>query len=61
MMGFEIFPAELYHLTSIPSLTTTSDLVRIIAMSLGICVFAALIPAIYASATTPAASLRDEN
>ena len=61
MMGFDIFPAELYHLTSIPSLTTTSDLVRIVTMSLGICIFAAVIPAIYASATTPAESLRNEN
>ena len=61
MMGFEIFPAELYHLTSIPALTTASDLVRIITMSLGICVFAALIPAIYAAATTPAESLRSDN
>ena len=61
IMGVEVFPAELYHLTSIPALTTGSDLVRIVMMSLCICVFAALIPAIYASATTPATSLRSEN
>ena len=61
IMGVEVFPAELYHLTSIPALTTASDLVRIVTMSLCICVFAALVPAIYASATTPATSLRSEN
>ncbi|MBR6471170.1 MAG: ABC transporter permease, partial [Victivallales bacterium] len=61
MMGVEIFPAELYHLTSIPALTTASDLARIITMSLGICILAAVVPAIYASATTPADSLRNEN
>ena len=61
VMGVEVFPAELYHLTSIPALTTAGDLMRIILMSLGICVFAALVPAIYASATTPATSLRSEN
>ncbi|MBP5299956.1 MAG: ABC transporter permease, partial [Victivallales bacterium] len=61
IMGVEVFPAELYHLTAIPAVTTAGDLARIIALALGICVFAALVPAIYASATTPAESLRSEN
>ena len=61
IMGVEVFPAELYHLTSIPAMTTPADLVKIVALSLGICLFAALIPALYASAFAPARSLKTEN
>ncbi len=61
IMGVEVFPAELYHLTSIPALTTASDLIKIVVMSLVICVGAALIPALYASAFSPSKSLKSEN
>ena len=61
IMGVEVFPAELYHLTSIPSLTTPSDLIKTITLSLVICVAAALVPALYASAFSPSKSLKTEN
>jgi len=61
LMGHEVFPPELYHLTQIPALTTSTDLLLIICLSLGICILAALVPAIYASAMQPAKALQEEN
>ncbi|MDD4538448.1 MAG: ABC transporter permease [Lentisphaeria bacterium] len=60
IMGHDVFPAELYHLTQIPALTTAADLGRIVALSLSICVLAALVPALYASALAPAKALQDD-
>ena len=60
-MGHDVFPAELYHLTRIPALTTADDLVRIVILSIAICVLAALVPALYASALAPAKALQEEN
>lgn len=60
IMGHEVFPAELYHLTKIPALVTAGDLTFILILSLAICVFAAIIPAIYASCKEPAKSLQEE-
>lgn len=60
IMGHDVFPAELYHLTQIPALTTPADLGRIVALSLSICVLAALVPALYASAMAPAKALQDD-
>ena len=61
VMGVEVFPAELYHLTSIPALTTPDDLCRTVLLALAISVLAALIPALYASAANPAQSLKTDN
>ncbi len=61
VMGVEVFPAELYHLTSIPALTTPGDLLRTVLLALAISVLAALIPALYASAANPAQSLKTDN
>ncbi len=61
LMGHEVFPPELYHLTQIPALTTSKDLLLIICLSLGICILAALVPAVYASAMQPAKALQEEN
>lgn len=60
VMGVEVFPAELYHLTAIPALTTPGDLLRIVATAVVICMLASLIPSLYASAFSPAESLRSE-
>lgn len=60
IMGVEVFPAELYHLTRIPALTTPGDLTRIIVTAMVICVLASLVPALYAAAFSPAESLRSE-
>lgn len=61
IMGVDVFPPELYHLTSIPALTTPEDLGMAVAMSLAICMAAATIPALYAAAASPAKSLKTEN
>ncbi|NMA44052.1 MAG: ABC transporter permease [Oligosphaeraceae bacterium] len=60
IMGHEVFPAELYHLMKIPALTTCSDLLLIVTLSLGICILAALIPALYAASLQPAKALQEE-
>ncbi|MFA6724699.1 MAG: FtsX-like permease family protein, partial [Lentisphaeria bacterium] len=60
LMGHEVFPAELYHLMKIPALTTASDLLLIVALSLGICLLAALLPALYAASLQPAKALQKE-
>jgi len=61
IMGVEVFPKELYHLTQIPGQIIPADLALIVGASLLICVAGALIPALLAAAQSPAASLRDEN
>jgi len=61
IMGHDVFPAELYHLTQIPAYVTMTDLATIVLMSISVCILAALVPAIYASALRPAKSLQEDN
>ena len=61
IMGVEVFPKELYHLTSIPARIVPADLGRIAILAVLICIVGALIPALYASALSPAAALHEEN
>ena len=60
IMGHDVFPAELYHLRQIPSLTTMQDLLFTVVLSLVICVLASVIPALYASHLSPAKALQEE-
>jgi len=60
-MGVDVFPPELYHLTQIPGKPMAGDVVLITVTSLLICVMASLIPALYASAMSPAQALQEEN
>lgn len=60
-MGVDVFPPELYHLTQIPGKPMAGDVVLIMVMSLVICMLASLIPALYASALSPARALQEEN
>jgi len=60
-MGVDVFPPELYHLTQIPGKPMAADVVLITLMSVLICVMASLIPALYASAMSPARALQEEN
>lgn len=60
IMGHDVFPAELYHLTQIPALVTGTDLWRIVTLSIAICILAALVPAVYASAMAPARALQED-
>lgn len=59
-MGVEIFPPELYHLSQIPALVKPNDILLIVGLAFVICVNAALLPAMYASALSPAQGLQDE-
>ncbi len=59
-MGVEIFPPELYHLSKIPALVITDDVLLIVGLALFICINASLLPALYASALSPARGLQDE-
>ncbi|MCF7853997.1 MAG: ABC transporter permease [Candidatus Pacebacteria bacterium] len=61
VMGVEIFPKELYHLSQIPALIKPSDLALIISLAFVICILASLLPALYASLLSPARALQDEN
>ncbi|MBQ9445585.1 MAG: ABC transporter permease [Victivallales bacterium] len=61
ILGHDVFPPELYHLNHLPALWTGKDLVTVSILSMTVCILAALIPAIFASALPPAKSLQDNN
>ena len=61
ILGHDVFPPELYHLNHLPALWTANDLVTVSILSMTVCILAALIPAIFASALPPAKSLQDNN
>jgi lipoprotein-releasing system permease protein len=60
IMGVEIFPKKLYDLSQIPALATSGDVIRIVVLAMVICVCASLVPALYASALSPARALQEE-
>ena len=60
VMGVEIFPKDLYHLSKIPGLVQPSDVMKIILSALLICILGALIPAMVAASLSPTDALRDE-
>jgi lipoprotein-releasing system permease protein len=60
-MGVDVFPPELYHLTQIPGKPMAFDVILITLLSLVICMMASLVPALYASAMSPARALQEEN
>ena len=60
IMGTEIFPKDLYHLSQIPALVQPLDVFNIILSALIICILGALIPALIAAAMSPADALRNE-
>lgn len=61
IMGVEIFPKELYHLSQIPARVTPADVTTIAVLALFICIAASLVPALYASCLSPATALQEEN
>lgn len=60
IMGTEIFPRDLYHLSQIPAVIMPMDIIQINGLALLICILAALIPAFYAASLQPTAALRNE-
>lgn len=60
-LGIEIFPAKIYHLEHIPGHLLWSDVAIIVGGSFLLCIAAAIIPALFAAALSPADALREEN
>lgn len=60
VIGHEIFPPELYHLQRIPAWITPTDTIAVVGLAFCICVAAALLPALYASALQPARALAED-
>ncbi|MCB1227223.1 MAG: FtsX-like permease family protein [Verrucomicrobiales bacterium] len=57
--GRDIFPSDIYFLSSIPAHVQPVDLVIICSVSIVLCLFAALLPAAAAAHVDPAVALRD--
>ncbi|WP_395743352.1 FtsX-like permease family protein [Prosthecobacter sp.] len=57
--GRDIFPQDIYFLSSIPAHTDFSDLLAICATAVVLCLMAALIPSWFAARVDPAVALRD--
>lgn len=60
VMGVEVFPKELYHLTQIPAMVKLGDLSIIVSLAFVVCIGASLLPALYAAGIAPARALQDE-
>jgi lipoprotein-releasing system permease protein len=60
LFRFQIFDADVYYLTRIPSLVEASDVVVVTAMALALTLLATVYPALKAARTEPADALRYE-
>ncbi len=59
LTGRDIFPQDIYFLSSIPAHTNLSDLLFICSTAVALCLVAALVPAWFAARVDPAVALRD--
>ncbi len=59
LTGRDIFPQDIYFLSSIPAHTNVSDLLTICTTAVALCLMAALVPAWFAARVDPAVALRD--
>ena len=60
LTGAELFAAEIYFLSQLPSVVQTSDVVSVVGMSLGLSFLATLYPAWRAARLDPVEALRNE-
>ena len=60
LFGFNLFPADIYYITELPSDLRTADVVKFALMALGMSLLSTLYPAWRASRTHPAEALRYE-
>ncbi len=59
LTGRDIFPQDIYFLSSIPAHTNLGDLLTICTTAVALCLLAALVPAWFAARVDPAVALRD--
>lgn len=59
LTGRDIFPQDIYFLSSIPAHTDLGDLLTICATAVALCLMAAFVPAWFAARVDPAVALRD--
>ena len=59
LTGRDIFPQDIYFLSSIPAHTNLADLLTICTTAVALCLLAALVPAWFAARVDPAVALRD--
>ncbi len=59
LTGRDIFPQDIYFLSSIPAHTNLGDLLTICTTAVALCLMAALVPAWFAARVDPAVALRD--
>lgn len=57
--GRDIFPQDIYFLSSIPAHTSIGDLLIICTTAVALCLMAALVPSWFAARVDPAVALRD--
>jgi lipoprotein-releasing system permease protein len=58
-LGVDVFPSNIYALSSIPAHTLPEDVGMICGISVVLCLLAAFIPAFFAARVDPAVALRD--
>lgn len=59
IVGHDVFPAELYHLSELPAQLKMTDLTTFNLLAILICIFSALIPSLFSALMKPAKSLQD--
>jgi len=60
LLGFDVFPADVYYIAELPSELRLSDVVTIVSISLTLCLLATLYPAWRGARLDPAQALRHE-
>ena len=58
--GLNVFPPELYYMKGLPAEINTHDITIIVILSIVLCTFGAVIPALRAASLDPAKALRCE-
>lgn len=60
ILGFDVFPADVYYIAELPSELRSADVVTIVAVSLTLCLLATIYPAWRGARLDPAQALRHE-
>jgi lipoprotein-releasing system permease protein len=60
LLGFEVFPSDIYYITELPSDLRSADVIKFALMSLGMSLFSTIYPSWRAARTHPAEALSYE-